>query len=66
MKTNIVIRIKTQGGIPYDLPIGTEIEKNEKSPTGFYINPSSLPKDSIVHHDAIYYGFPVKEEDIDF
>jgi len=58
------LKFKTRGGIPFAVPAGTKVEKNEKCWTGFYISPSVFEPYSIEHHDATYYGLAVMADDV--
>jgi hypothetical protein len=65
MVTNKEITFKNQEGRTIVIPKGSVVEKNNKSTTGFFISPSAFPKGHIDRHDAIYYGYTIKQEDID-
>jgi hypothetical protein len=65
LRTNKPLRFQTQGGLPVEVEVGAPVR--EEHPLGvpiLYVDPAYFAPWSIERHDATYYGFRVRGDDV--
>lgn len=61
--TNKDVTIKTRL-TTFTAPKGSGVERNQLSHTGYFLKPSNFMKNTMQHHNATFYGYPIDADDV--